>query len=117
MPDVRPYLQHAAAAVASLRVARGIQNKVLEAMAMGRPVVVARPCAEVIDAQDGVELVTAETAQDYVERLSELLSNPQRCEQIGAAGRACVQARYSWDAHLSVVDRHLDPLLEGHVRP
>jgi len=116
VPDVRPYLQHAAAAVAPLRVARGIQNKVLEAMAMGRPVVVARSCAEVIEATDGAELVTAETVPDYVERLSELLQDPQRSEQIGAAGRRCVQSRYSWDAHLSAVDRHLDPLLEGRQR-
>ena len=111
VPDVRPYLQHAAVAVAPLRVARGIQNKVLEAMAMGRPVVVARNCAEVIDARDGEELLTAQAAEDYVAQVSGLLLDASRAERIGTAGRACVQARYSWDAHLSAVDRHLDPLL------
>jgi hypothetical protein len=50
VPDVRPYLQHAAVVVAPLRLARGIQNKVLEAMAMARPVVAARTCVEAIDA-------------------------------------------------------------------
>jgi len=111
VPDVRPYLQHAAVAVAPLRVARGIQNKVLEAMAMGRPVVVARNCAEVIDARDGEELLTAQTPEDYLAQVSSLLTDAARCERIGAAGRACVQSRYSWDAHLSAVDRHLDSLL------
>ena len=50
VPDVRPYLQHAAAVVAPLRLARGVQNKVLEAMAMARPVVAAAHCAAVLDA-------------------------------------------------------------------
>ncbi|HEY8876207.1 MAG TPA: TIGR03087 family PEP-CTERM/XrtA system glycosyltransferase, partial [Roseateles sp.] len=50
VPDVRPYLQHAAAVVAPLRLARGIQNKVLEAMAMARPVVAAGTCVRAITA-------------------------------------------------------------------
>ena len=111
VPDVRPYLQHTAVAVAPLRIARGIQNKVLEAMAMGRPVVVARNCAEVIEARDGQELLTAQTAEDYLQQVSGLLQDAERCQRIGGAGRACVLARYSWNAHLSVVDRHLDALL------
>ncbi len=53
VPDVRPYLQHAAVVVAPLRLARGIQNKILEAMAMGRPVVAARSRVEALGA-DGV---------------------------------------------------------------
>ena len=50
--DVRPYLRHAAVVVAPLRIARGIQNKVLEAMAMACAVVVSRSCAAAVDAQD-----------------------------------------------------------------
>jgi len=111
VPEVQPYLQHAVAAVAPLRVARGIQNKVLEAMAMGRPMVVARNCAEVIDARPDEELLTAVTSEDYVREVGRLLVDPPLADRIGAAGRACVQARYSWDAHLSVVDRHLEALL------
>ena len=59
VPDVRPYLQHAAVVVAPLRLARGIQNKVLEAMAMARPVVVASACVEAIDAVPGQHLEAA----------------------------------------------------------
>jgi glycosyltransferase involved in cell wall biosynthesis len=50
VPDVRPYLQHAAVVVAPLRLARGVQNKILEAMAMGRPVVASASCATALDA-------------------------------------------------------------------
>jgi sugar transferase (PEP-CTERM/EpsH1 system associated) len=109
VPDVRPYLQHADVVVAPLRLARGIQNKVLEAMAMARPVVVASGCAQAIHAEDGVELVAADSADDYVQTIGALLSEPVRARALGAAARACVRARYSWSAHLTAVDRQLAP--------
>jgi sugar transferase (PEP-CTERM/EpsH1 system associated) len=109
--DVRPYLQYAAAVVAPLRLARGIQNKVLEAMAMARPVVAASCCAEAINARVGVELLSAARAEDFVRELSALLAAPQRAAQVGLAGRARVLASYSWAAHLSGIDRHLEALL------
>ena len=107
VPDVRPYLQHAAAVVAPLRLARGIQNKILEAMAMGRPVVAASVCAEAIRAEPGVELLTATDAAAFVHELDALLRQPQRAAAVGAAGRQRVLRDYSWDAHLSAFDRHL----------
>jgi len=110
VPDVRPYLQHAAAVVAPLRLARGIQNKILEAMAMARPVVAASVCAQVIAAEEGIELLSAELAEDYLRQLVELLQPGPRAERVGAAGRARVLASYSWDAHLAGIDRHLDGL-------
>ncbi len=112
VPDVRPYLQHASASVAPLRLARGVQNKVLEAMSMGQPVVVARQCAEVIEAEPGRELLTAISADDYATELCRVLADAALGRQIGAAGRACVVQRYSWDARLSAFDRHLDALLQ-----
>ena len=110
VPDVRPYLQHAAAVVAPLRVARGIQNKILEAMAMARPVVASASCAGAIDAHIGNELLAAETLADYVDALDGLLRDFRRAEDIGAAGRQRVLDHYSWDAHLSRIDRHLSQL-------
>lgn len=108
VPDVRPYLQHAAAVVAPLRLARGIQNKILEAMAMARPVVAARHCVEAISAQDGRDLLAAETAEDYVRQIGALLAAPAQAARMGEAGRACVLGAYSWDAHLAGIDRHLN---------
>ena len=105
--DVRPYLQHAAVVVAPLRVARGIQNKILEAMAMARPVVAAQCCVAAIDARPGHELVGAETVTDYVTAVAHLLDQPDLANTIGAAGRQRVLNSYSWDAHLSRLDRFL----------
>ena len=102
--DVRPYLQHAAVVVAPLRLARGVQNKVLEAMSMGRPVVVSAACAEAIDAEPGIELITALTPADFVREIEALLRDPDRAKAVGDAGRECVLHNYSWDAHLGSID-------------
>ncbi|RTL46527.1 MAG: TIGR03087 family PEP-CTERM/XrtA system glycosyltransferase [Burkholderiales bacterium] len=108
VPDVRPYLQHAAAVVAPLRLARGIQNKILEAMAMARPVVAADTCVRAITQAplDGLQPATAEA--DYLERLTHWLLNPEAASAAGAAAREFVVGAYSWDAHLAGLDRHLE---------
>ena len=107
VPDVRPYLQHAAVVVAPLRLARGVQNKVLEAMAMARPVVAALPCVEAIDVVPGKHLVSADSASDYVSAVDSLLADPARANAIGDAGRAQVLKTYGWDARLSRIDPFL----------
>jgi sugar transferase (PEP-CTERM/EpsH1 system associated) len=108
--DVRPWLTHAAVAVAPLRIARGIQNKVLEAMAMARPVVASTACAGPIAASLGEELLAAESAADYINRIEELLADPVHADTIGKAARNRVLASYSWDAHLAPIDRYLATL-------
>ena len=107
VPDVRPYLQHATVVVAPLRLARGIQNKILEAMAMARPVVASRPCAEAIDARPGEELISAAEATDFVREIELLLKSPARATAVGQAGRQRVLQSYSWDAHLGRLDEYL----------
>ncbi len=107
VPDVRPYLQHAAVVVAPLRLARGIQNKILEAMAMGRPVVAASECAEPIGATVGKELLCAVDPESFVREIGGLLRNPARAMAIGHAGRQRVLRDYSWSAHLSAFEQHL----------
>jgi sugar transferase (PEP-CTERM/EpsH1 system associated) len=107
VPDVRPYLAHARVVVAPLRVARGIQNKVLEAMAMARPVVASTECASGIDATPGVDFDIAADIDAYVARIDALLRDPARAACMGAAGRSRVLAHYDWDARLSRFDRWL----------
>jgi polysaccharide biosynthesis protein PslH len=107
VPDVRPWLQHAAVVVAPLRLARGVQNKVLEAMAMSCPVVAATRCVETINAQAGVHLVAASTQADYVREINALVSDRERAARLGGAARSCVVARYGWAAQLSSMDAHL----------
>ncbi|WP_374511455.1 TIGR03087 family PEP-CTERM/XrtA system glycosyltransferase [Niveibacterium sp.] len=104
VPDVRPYLRDAAAVVAPLRVARGVQNKVLEAMAMGRPVIVSNDAATGINAVDGKDFLIARTGSEYVEAIKSLLADADRAHQIGTAARRCVLDHYSWDAHLAQLD-------------
>lgn len=115
VPDVRPFLQHAAVVVAPLRVARGIQNKILEAMAMARPVVASKSCVEAIDARPGEELVSAAEAADFVREIDALLKAPARAAAVGQSGRRRVLQSYSWDAHLGSLDRYLgdQPLAQG----
>jgi len=113
VPDVRPYLRHASLVVAPLRIARGIQNKVLEAMAMGLPVVVARGCGEAVDAVPERDFLLAESVEDHVRQISVLLDSPERRAAIGQAARRQVVQRYSWDAHLSVIDQYLESANSG----
>ena len=108
VPDVRPYLQHAAVVVAPLRLARGIQNKVLEAMAMARPVVAAATCVEAITAQPGQHLLAAADADAFVQAIDGLLADPAQAGEIGRAGREQVLDAYGWDARLRVLDQHLE---------
>jgi sugar transferase (PEP-CTERM/EpsH1 system associated) len=110
VPDVRPYLKHAKAVVAPLRVARGVQNKILEAMAMSRPVVASTTCVEGIGARVGAELLTAESADNFVAAVIRLLSDGEG-EAIGARARQRVLDDYSWDAHLI----RFDELIEASV--
>jgi len=105
--DVRPYLQHAAAVVAPLRLARGIQNKVLEAMAMGRPVVAASHCVAAIDGSRPDELCAADAADDYVRILDAWLREPAAAEAVGRAARARVLAGFAWPARLAPIDEAL----------
>ncbi len=109
VPDVRPYLQHAAAVVAPLRLARGIQNKVLEAMAMMRPVVATRSCVESVGAPEGEALLAASDAAGFVAAVDGLLASPDRAARIGTVGRDWVRCHCTWDAQLARIDRHLEP--------
>ena len=107
VPDVRPYLQHAAAVVAPLRIARGIQNKILEAMAMARPVIASAECAAAVDAEKGTELLIAVDPAEYMAEMSRVLDAPGTAIAIGHAARQRVVERYSWEAHLAAIDRYL----------
>ena len=106
VPDVRPYLQHAVAVAAPVRLSHGIQNKVLEAMAMGKPVVATRPCAAAIDAQVGHHLLAADDAEGFVRELGSLIESPARAKAVGDAARARMQSHYRWADRLAALDRH-----------
>lgn len=100
--DVRGWLAAAAVVVAPLKLARGIQNKVLEAMAMARPVVASVAAAEGVDHRGTIAV--GATAGDLVEAVTLLLSDRQNAAGLGLDARARVMARYGWDARLAPLD-------------
>ncbi|TGX52280.1 TIGR03087 family PEP-CTERM/XrtA system glycosyltransferase [Sphingomonas gei] len=112
--DVRGWLAAAAIVVAPLKLARGVQNKVLEAMAMARPVVASTAAAEGID-HDGTIAVGA-TSAEMAEAVRLLLSDPRKATALGDAARARVIARYGWDARLAQLDALIGlPLVLGEA--
>jgi sugar transferase (PEP-CTERM/EpsH1 system associated) len=103
VPDIRPYLAHASIAVAPLRIARGIQNKVLEAMAMGKTVIASPQAIEGINANPDRDMVVANDESDFINRIIELLQNgPNRA--IGRAARTRVLEDYNWKKNLERID-------------
>ena len=105
VPDVRPWLAHAACAVAPLRIARGVQNKVLEAMAMARPVVASAQAAEGIRAEAGRDFILAQGEAEFALAVVAQLQTASSA----APARACVLAHYDWARNLSAID----PLFEA----
>jgi sugar transferase (PEP-CTERM/EpsH1 system associated) len=97
VPDVRPYLAGAAVAVVPLRIARGIQNKVLEAMAMAKPVVASPQGLTGLSNKQDLPALTASERLEWVEQVGRLLDSPALRRQLGVAGRAYVEAYHDWD--------------------
>ena len=100
--DVRGWLAAASVVVAPLKLARGIQNKVLEAMAMERPVVASRAAAEGIDHAGTIRV--GETVGEIAEEVMAVLDNASAAAAMGREARARVKARYSWEACLAPLD-------------
>jgi sugar transferase (PEP-CTERM/EpsH1 system associated) len=100
VPDVRTWLAAADLVVAPLRIARGIQNKVLEAMAMGCPVIATPGAFEGIDAQPGRDLLVAATPEQQAAAIHDLLSDTAKAEAMGVAARERMDSRYRWKARL-----------------
>jgi sugar transferase (PEP-CTERM/EpsH1 system associated) len=109
VPDVRPYIAHAAVAVAPLRIARGIQNKVLEAMAMATAVVVSPQALEGIDAEPGSELLLAEDAPPSPTPSPRCWRAATAPPPPSAGPRAPkYNASYSWSSNLACIGESLE---------
>ncbi|WP_435417466.1 TIGR03087 family PEP-CTERM/XrtA system glycosyltransferase [Parerythrobacter aurantius] len=101
VPDVKPFLAAADIVVAPLTIARGIQNKVLEAMAMARPVLLSPEAATGIDAEDGRHFAVAGDDATMVARALALLGDRGQAAAMGGAARAYVRQHQSWPAMLA----------------
>jgi sugar transferase (PEP-CTERM/EpsH1 system associated) len=103
VPDTRPYLAAADVVVAPLRIARGIQNKLLEAMAMARPVVATPEAFQGVRAEPGRDILLASGIDETVERIADVLDG--RHATMGAAARRAVEASHQWSVTLRPLDR------------
>jgi len=111
--DVRPFVWNSDLAVAPIRIARGIQNKVLEAMAMGVAALVTPQAFEGLEAEAGREIVVSPAEpEEFAAVAIELLCDHQRRQDIARNARLMVEEQYSWDGRLQV----LDDLLLGSFR-
>ncbi len=105
--DIRPYMQFAKVSVAPLRIARGIQNKVLEAMSMTTPVVASIEGAEGITAIPEAEILLASNPTEYIQLIKEILEGNH--SEVGQAGRLRVIKDFSWSNNLHRLDMLLEP--------
>jgi len=95
--DLRPYLGRATAAVCAVPYGVGIQNKVLEAMAMGVPVVTTPASAAALTAQNGRDLLVANDSQGLADAVLQIISDRDLADRLGKAGRHYVETHHDWD--------------------
>ena len=103
--DVRPYFDSATVAVAPLRIARGLQNKVLEAMAMRVPVVASAAAFNGINAEAGRDVLVADEPEAFSRSVVSLLDDPDLRERHAAAARTCVERNHDWARILEGLER------------
>ncbi len=101
VPDVRPHLARAAVAVVPLRVARGVQNKVLEALAMGKAVVAAPQALAALGTEPGQHLLAAASRGEWADAIQRLLDDEPLRRGLGDAGRRFVRQHHHWDRCLA----------------
>jgi len=106
VPDVRPFVASAAVAVCPIRIARGLQNKVLEAMAMAKPTVAAPAAIAALGVTVGTHLLSPTSPDEWVRDVGELFDDPARREKLGTAAREYVEGHHHWD-------RCLKPLVDA----
>lgn len=97
VPDIRPYLSQAAIAVSTVRYGVGIQNKVLEAMAMGTPVVCSAQASSALKTVNGQDILVGDSPESIAKHILHLLDNPTERQRIAQAGRHYVEAHQTWD--------------------
>jgi polysaccharide biosynthesis protein PslH len=114
--DIRPYLQFAHAVVAPLHIARGIQNKVLEAMAMAKPVVATREATRSLGIRAGYHLWVENEPQRFASAVVEALQGADR-EAIALNGRSYVEDKHNWPRLLKDIDHYLDALRPSQSAP
>lgn len=102
--SVRPYLDQSSVAVVPTRIAQGIQNKILEALAAGLPVVTTRAAAEGLASVEGIPLAVADSPHEFAEHVIRFIDSPPTPDQLRES-REHLQFHYSWDKNLATFDQ------------
>ncbi|MGB7948933.1 MAG: glycosyltransferase [Candidatus Binatia bacterium] len=113
VPDIRSYVAGALAVVVPLRSGGGTRHKILQAMAMERPVVSTRVGAEGLEVTPGTDILIANDAERFVEHIDSLAKTPDASNRIGKAGRRLVMEKYDWRVCLSGLERLYDSISAG----
>lgn len=113
VPDVRPFVRNSAVMVAPLSIARGTQNKILEAMAMGVPTVTSDVAAGGVDAVPGTHFLTASHSEGYVNAVLRLLDSREERQRFSAAGRDRVLSHHNWSTSMRRMDAIIERAMEN----
>jgi len=108
VPDVRPYLARSTVSVCPLRAGAGVQNKILESMALGTPVVTTSIGLQGIDAVPERDLLVADDPRRFAENVIRLIRNKAFRNRLARNGRKLIQERYSWEKSLSPLDEVIE---------
>jgi glycosyltransferase involved in cell wall biosynthesis len=112
------YFHRAAVSVDPLRIGAGLQNKILEGMSAGLPMVVTSIANEGIGAEDGLNICVADQPEQFAQRVCELLQDPERADQIGRAARQFVLQRWTWEYHFQQLEQlMIDLVSKAEKRP
>lgn len=106
--DVRPYIRHAKASIAPIKTSRGVQNKVLESMAMARPTIADASCSDAIKQCGAQELIIASSIDDYLGAIEKCLEDTEFSDVLGKNARARILADYNWTKNFSCIDPYLE---------
>ncbi len=104
VPDMRPYLASAAVALSTVRYGVGIQNKVLEAMAMATPVVCSPQANSALQTHSGEDILVGDSVEAIASHILDLLGSPEKRHQIGSGGRKYVETYQTWDRSVSILE-------------
>jgi len=111
VPDVRPFVRRSVAMIAPLNIARGTQNKILEAMAMGVPVITSRIAAGGVDALDHQHFVVCDSREDYLQAIARLMGDATERNRLAVAGRERMLTHHAWDKSMQRLDRIIERCL------
>jgi polysaccharide biosynthesis protein PslH len=116
VPDVRPYVRRSAAMVAPLKIARGTQNKILEAMAMGVPVVTTPAAAGGVDAVPQEHFLVARSHEEQAAGVLRLLEDASERSRLSLAGRSRMRSHHAWQRSMQRLDGIIERCLDVHGR-